>query len=233
MSTKQIESDRKRSRPVTKRSAFKKNKLLLPFLLLAVVLIIVASVIIVFNPFSNEIIEDDNQNNTPATGNPVAVFDTSMGTIKVELYKDKAPNTVNNFISYANDGFFDGLVFHRVIDNFMIQGGGFYPDGTEKETKDPIDLEIHDDLKHVDGAIAMARTSDPNSATSQFFINDGAQPDLEPGGVDQYGYAVFGGVTEGMEVVRSIASVDTEVKYVYHQSWPKDDVIINSITIEN
>ena len=167
-------------------------------------------------------------------GNPIAIIDTSKGTIVVELYEDKVPNTCANFINLANDGFYDGLVFHRVMDYFMIQGGGFETDGSQKQSPyGTIDLEIHDDLKHVDGAIAMARTPDPNSATSQFFINDGAQPDLEPGGVDQYGYAVFGGVTEGMEVVRSIASVDTEVKYVYHETWPKDDVVINSITIEN
>jgi len=113
----------------------------------------------------------------------------------------------------------------------MIQGGGFYPDGTQKETDDPIDLEIHPDASHVDGAIAMARTSDPNSATSQFFINDGAQSQLEPGGVDPNGYAVFGEVVEGMDVVRSISSVETTTKNNM-QNWPVEDVIINSVTIE-
>ena len=229
MSTKQIESDRKRSRPVTKRRAFKKNKLLLPFLLLAIVLIIVVSVTIVFNPFSNEIIKDDNQNNTPATGNPVAVIDTSMGTIKVELFKDNAnvSNTVNNFIKLANAGFYDGLVFHRVIDDFMIQGGGFTSDGTQKQSPyGTINLEISPDVRHVDGAIAMARTNDPNSATSQFYICDGAQSFLDDN------YAAFGVTTDGIEVVKAIASVGTTTKNGMND-WPQTNVIINSIIIES
>jgi len=216
--------DRKRSRPVTKKKKsdyFKKNKALTIFIVLIIAIIAIAGIVAFLIDFGEE-----------SEGNPVAIINTSMGTIKVELYKDKAPNTVDNFISYANEGFYDGLVFHRVMDDFMIQGGGFYPDGTKKETKAAIDLEIHEDLKHVDGAIAMARTSEPNTATSQFFINDGAQPNLEPGGVDIYGYTVFGGVIEGMDVVRAIASVDTELKYVSHGNWPKVDVMINSIVIE-
>jgi peptidyl-prolyl cis-trans isomerase A (cyclophilin A) len=115
----------------------------------------------------------------------------------------------------------------------MIQGGGFEADGTQKQSPyGSIDLEINPEVHHVDGAIAMARTSDPNSATSQFFINDEAQPSLEPGGVDQYGYAAFGVVIEGMDIVREIASVGTTVKNGM-SDWPIDDVIINSITIEN
>jgi cyclophilin family peptidyl-prolyl cis-trans isomerase len=173
--------------------------------------------------------EDDSSAENDA---PIALIDTSMGTIKVELYIDMVPNTVQNFIDYANDGFYDGLVFHRVIDGFMIQGGGFYPDGTQKETDEPIDLEIHPEALHVDGAIAMARTSYPDSATSQFFINDGAQSQLEPGGVDPNGYAVFGVVIDGMDIVRSISDVATTTKHSM-QNWPVDDVIINSITIES
>jgi cyclophilin family peptidyl-prolyl cis-trans isomerase len=155
-----------------------------------------------------------------------------MGTIKVELYEDKVPNTVDNFIKLANDGFYEGLVFHRVIDDFMIQGGGFYPDGNQKSSPyGPIDLEIHPDVKHVDGAIAMARTSDPDSATSQFFIDDGAQPNLEPGGVSEEGYAAFGVTIDGIDVVRDIASVSTTTKNGMND-WPVEDVIINSITIQ-
>jgi len=165
------------------------------------------------------------------TLNPIAFIDTSMGIIYVELYEDKVPNTVNNFINLANDNFYDGLVFHRVIDDFMIQGGGFEPDGTRMESPyEPIDLEINPDVHHVDGAIAMARTSDPNSATSQFFINDGPQDQLEPGGVDPNGYAAFGVVLEGIDIVRTIASVDTTSKYGM-QDWPVEDIIIDSITI--
>ena len=160
--------------------------------------------------------------------NRIAIIDTSMGTIKVELYEDKVPNTCENFIKLANDGFYDGLVFHRVIDDFMIQGGGFYADGTQKESPyGTIDLEINPDVRHVDGAIAMARTSDPNSATSQFYICDGAQSGLDNN------YAVFGIVIEGIDVVRAIALVDNSLKYGVHQNWPVNDVIINNITTEN
>jgi len=175
---------------------------------------------------------DDNESNGNGNGtadNSIAVIDTSMGTIKVELYEDKVPNTCENFINYANDGFYDGLVFHRVIDDFMIQGGGFYPNGTKKDTNDPINLEINEEVRHVDGAIAMARTNDPNSATSQFYICDGPQSFLDDN------YAAFGKVIEGIDVVRAIALLDPEkttTKYGM-QNWPIDDVIINSITIEN
>ncbi len=168
-----------------------------------------------------------------ADENPISLIDTSMGMIVVELYEDKVPNTVENFIKLANDGFYNGLVFHRVIDDFMIQGGGFETDGTQKQSPyGSIDLEINPEVHHVDGAIAMARTNDPNSATSQFFINDEAQPSLEPGGVDPNGYAAFGVVIEGMDIVREIASVGTTVKNGM-SDWPVDDVIIKSITIEN
>ena len=149
-----------------------------------------------------------------------------MGIIQIELFKDKVPNTCNNFIDYANNGFYDGLVFHRVIDDFMIQGGGFYPDGSKKETENPINLEISQEVRHVDGAIAMARTNDPNSATSQFYICDGAQSFLDDN------YAAFGVVIEGIEIVRSIAKVDTTIKYNM-QDWPVNDVIINSINIKD
>lgn len=168
-----------------------------------------------------------------ADENPISLIDTSMGMIVVELYEDKVPNTVENFIKLANDGFYNGLVFHRVIDDFMIQGGGFETDGTQKQSPyGSIDLEINPEVHHVDGAIAMARTNDPNSATSQFFINDEAQPSLEPGGVDPNGYAAFGVVIERMDIVREIASVGTTVKNGM-SDWPVDDVIIKSITIEN
>lgn len=162
--------------------------------------------------------------------NHIAVIKTSMGTMKVELYEDKMPATTKNFIKLANNGFYNGLVFHRVIDNFMIQGGGFYPNGTNKESPyGPIDFETNPDLQHVDGAISMARTTDPNSATSQFFICDGAQHFLDGQ------YAAFGRVIEGMDVLEAIASVDTTTKntpYGPMQDWPVDEVIINSITIE-
>jgi cyclophilin family peptidyl-prolyl cis-trans isomerase len=174
-----------------------------------------------------------SQNTNPSTKNPIAVISTSMGTIRVELFKDKVPNTVNNFIRLANASFYNGLVFHRVMNDFMIQGGGFYPNGTQKTSPyGPIDLEINPDVHHVNGTIAMARTSDPDSATNQFFIDDGAQPQLEPGGVDANGYAAFGVVVEGMNVVNEIASVETTTKFGGYENWPVEDVIITSITIQ-
>ena len=169
---------------------------------------------------------DQNNGDTPEE-NSIAVIGTSMGTIKVELYEDKVPNTCENFIKLANDGFYDGLVFHRVIDDFMIQGGGFTSDGTKKESPyGTIDLEINPEVRHVDGAIAMARTSDPNSATSQFYICDGAQSFLDDN------YAAFGVIIDGMDVLRDIASVSTTTKNGM-ADWPVDDVTINSITIES
>lgn len=164
---------------------------------------------------------------TSKEGKTYAVIDTSMGTIKVELYTDKMPITTDNFIKLAKDGFYNGLVFHRVIKDFMIQGGGFYPNGTLKQSPyGPIKLETSPDVTHVDGAISMARTSDPNSATSQFFICDGPQHYLDGQ------YAAFGKVVDGMDVVRAIASVETTTKYTYYSDWPVEDIIINSITIE-
>jgi cyclophilin family peptidyl-prolyl cis-trans isomerase len=164
-------------------------------------------------------------NQPSSDNNPIVSIDTSMGEITIELYIDKAPNTCQNFIKLASDGFYENLVFHRVIDDFMIQGGGFDQDGTRKESPyGPIDLEIHPDVRHVDGAIAMARTTDPNSATSQFYICDGAQTGLD----DEY--AVFGKTINGIEIVRNIASVDTTTKHNMND-WPVNDIIINSITV--
>ena len=198
---------------------------------IALVLIAIAVAVVAFVILQNSS-PNTNNNGSSATGNPIAVIATTMGTIQVELYTDKMPTTTANFIKLANDGFYSGLVFHRVIDNFMIQGGGFYPNGTQKQ--DPygtIKLETSPDVLHVDGAISMARLSSPvDSATSQFFICDGAQTSLDGQ------YAAFGKVIDGMEVVRAIAALDpdhTTTKYGSNQNWPVDDVIINSITIQN
>lgn len=153
--------------------------------------------------------------------NPVVVIDTSMGPITVELFADKAPKTVANFLQYVDSGHYDNTVFHRVIgpnprqpEGFMIQGGGFENANPlrEKETKDPIVNEAGNGLKNERGTLAMARTGDPNSATAQFFINltDNAFLNRgDPNAVDDFGYAVFGKVLEGMEVVDKIAKVDT------------------------
>ena len=167
-----------------------------------------------------------------ADANPIAIIDTTQGTVVVELYEDKVPNTCENFIKLANDGFYSGLVFHRVIDDFMIQGGGFDADGNQKESPyGAIDLEINTEVRHVDGAIAMARTNDPNSATSQFYICDGVQHGLDDS------YAAFGLVIDGLDIVREIASVSTGTKTTpigyTMEDWPVENIFINSITIEN
>ncbi|MEF8879671.1 MAG: peptidylprolyl isomerase [Candidatus Thermoplasmatota archaeon] len=167
--------------------------------------------------------------------NPIAFIETSKGTIKIELYQDLTPNTVKNFVKLANDGFYDGVVFHRIANinsgkpnTHIIQGGGFTPDGQGKESPyGTIDLEINEKVSHVDGAISMARRSSyEDSASSQFFICDGNHSFFDGN------YAVFGKTIEGMEVVRSIALVETTTKYG-KSDWPKEDVIIKSITIKN
>jgi len=159
-------------------------------------------------------------------GRTVAIIKTNMGTIKAELYTKEAPITTENFIKLAKDGFYNGMVFHRVIDNFVIQAGAFYPNGTYKQSPyGTIPLEVKKNLTHVDGALGMARARDPNSASSQFYICDGPQHELDGN------YTVFGRVIDGMNVVREIASVKTTTKYGM-PNWPVNDVIIETITIK-
>jgi len=166
-----------------------------------------------------------------AGDNPVVLLKTTKGDIKIELDKAKAPVTVENFLTYAKDGFFDGTIFHRVIGGFMIQGGGFDKDMKQKKTKAPIKNEADNGLKNKRGTIAMARTSDPHSATAQFFINlaDNAFLDHKDKG-QGYGYAVFGHVTEGMDVVDAIAKVATTSKPP-HADVPVEPVVIESVTV--
>lgn len=153
------------------------------------------------------------------------VIETSKGTIEIELDREKAPVTVENFVGYVNDGFYDGTVFHRVIPNFMIQGGGFTAEGVQKETNAPIKLESDNGLKNLKGTIAMARTNEPDSATSQFFINVVDNPALDYASGND-GYAVFGKVTSGMGVVEDIVSVKTTTKYGYYADWPVEEIVI-------
>ena len=142
-------------------------------------------------------------------GNPLVLIKTSKGDIKVELYKEKAPISVENFLSYVNDEYYNETIFHRVIKDFMIQGGGFTTDNKQKPTKDPIKNEAKNGLLNERGTIVMARTSAVDSATSQFFINQKDNKFLDHG-VRDYGYAVFGKVVEGMDVVDKIAAIPTE-----------------------
>jgi peptidyl-prolyl cis-trans isomerase A (cyclophilin A) len=157
---------------------------------------------------------------------------TSMGDITLELYKDKAPKTVDNFVQYVKAGHYDGTIFHRVIPNFMIQGGGMKADFSEKATRAPIQLESRNGLSNVKGSVAMARTMVPNSATAQFFINVNDNTFLDqPNARDGEGYAVFGKVIAGMDVVEKIKEVQTQAKGP-HQNVPVQAVIIKKATLE-
>ncbi|MGH8502640.1 MAG: peptidylprolyl isomerase [Gammaproteobacteria bacterium] len=159
-------------------------------------------------------------------------METSKGPITLELYEDKAPATVENFVAYARDGFYDGTVFHRVIPGFMIQGGGFTPDMSEKDTREPIKNEADNGLKNATGSIAMARTPDPNSASSQFFINleNNDFLNFQSKTPQGWGYAVFGKVTDGMDVVKAIGAVATG-NHGPHQNVPQEPVIIEKVSV--
>lgn len=163
------------------------------------------------------------------SSNPVVVFETSKGNITVELYKDKAPKTVENFLEYVNADYYNGTIFHRVIKGFMIQGGGFTEDMVEKSgLRDPIVNESSNGLKNDTGTISMARTDEMDSATSQFFINT-----RDNGGADSgFAYAVFGKVKKGMSVLYKIESVETGNRG-YHENVPTKPVVIKSVYLEN
>ena len=165
-----------------------------------------------------------------AGGNPVVVIETSMGTIQAELFADAAPRTVESFLQYVDEKFFDYTIFHRVMSNFMIQGGGFDPDMKQKPTHAPIVNEAGNGLKNVTGTLAMARTSDVNSATAQFFINvvDNDMLDHRDTSPQGFGYAVFGKVVEGMDVVNAIRGVRTHT-VGHFENVPREPVIIKSI----
>lgn len=158
---------------------------------------------------------------------------TNKGTIVLELNAEKAPETVANFLEYARSGFYDGTIFHRVIPGFMIQGGGFVPGMTQKSTRAPIKNEADNGLKNDLGTIAMARTPDPNSASSQFFINakDNGFLNHSAPTAQGWGYCVFGKVVDGLDVVKAIETVPTTSRGG-HQDVPSDDVIIEKVTVE-
>jgi len=162
--------------------------------------------------------------------NSKAILKTNHGDIELELFNDKAPISVENFVQYANDQHFAGTVFHRVIAGFMIQGGGFDASQNQKDTRASIKNEADNGLKNERGTLAMARTSDVNSATSQFFINLKDNTFLDHGSRD-FGYAVFAKVTNGMDVVDAIAAVPTGAKGSFSQDCPKNDVTLDAVTI--
>jgi cyclophilin family peptidyl-prolyl cis-trans isomerase len=175
----------------------------------------------------------DNEGNTYSDYDEIkidvrttALIETNKGDIRFILYEDKVPITVSNFKKLANDGFYEDLVFHRVIDDFVVQSGAFYADGTYKISPyGPIELELHPDLSHVDGAVGMSyKVNEPNSATSQFYICDGNQYELDGE------YAVFGLVISGLDVVREISQIETAARFG-RENWPNENVTISNITI--
>jgi peptidyl-prolyl cis-trans isomerase A (cyclophilin A) len=163
--------------------------------------------------------------------NPMVELKTSMGTMIIELYPDKAPKTVDNFLQYVKDGFYNGTIFHRVIDGFMIQGGGFEPGLKEKDTRKPIENEARNGLKNDAGTLSMARMRSPNSATAQFFINLVNNSGLDYPNPDGAGYAVFGKVVQGFDVAQKIAKVQTTSKFP-HENVPATPVVIESAKLQ-
>ena len=163
------------------------------------------------------------------TKNPVVLLETTAGDILIELFPEKAPRTVENFLMYVDEGFYNNTIFHRVIPGFMIQGGGMDARMREKPTHEPVPNEADNGLKNERGSVAMARTSDPHSASAQFFINlvDNDFLDFRAPTVDGWGYCVFGKVTDGMDVVDKIAKVKTKTVGI-HENVPADMVMITS-----
>lgn len=166
------------------------------------------------------------------SASPITVqLETSLGGITLQLDAAKAPKTVANFVDYVNSGFYDGLVFHRVIRGFMIQGGGYDESYNQKRTNAPIENEAKNGLKNKRGSIAMARTGDPHSATAQFFINHGDNGFLDYPGQDGWGYAVFGEVTQGLDVLDKIAETPTAAIRPFGRDVPATPVVIVSAKV--
>ncbi len=165
-----------------------------------------------------------------AAAHPQVLFKTSQGDFRVELYPEKAPKTVDNFLQYVKSGQYSGTIFHRVIRGFMIQGGGYTTSYVEKPTRAPIPLESKNGLKNAVGTIAMARTSDPDSATAQFFINTVDNAGLDYPNPDGNGYAVFGKVVQGMDVVKKIEATPTTTRGAM-SDVPQQEIVIESATV--
>jgi cyclophilin family peptidyl-prolyl cis-trans isomerase len=215
MSNKKYTSKRKRSRPIEPKKSFLNMKLIG---IMAIIIIIIISVYFIYISFNSN---DDND------GKPIAIINTNKGIIQVELFEDKVPNTCENFIKLAEDGFYNGMNFYRILDNFMIQAGRFFPDGSESQSPyDNIEFETHEDVKHVDGAISMASTGAGVGGRAEFFICDGEQSLLDGK------YAAFGVVSEGFDVLRDISDDPHDNSNPAGGGRPLEDIIINSINIE-
>ncbi|MCB2171429.1 peptidylprolyl isomerase [archaeon] len=178
---------------------------------------------------------------TEETEGTIVVLETSLGDIEVELNAEKAPVTVENFLTYVNAGWYDGLCFHRVMFGFVVQGGGFEPDGTFKNTMEPIEIESDNGLSNLNGTIAMARSTEPDSATSQFYFNINDNTALDYVDEENPGYTVFGKVVSGMDVVMDITRAETGLHEVYYadydytgtvEDWPVEDILIISAYVK-
>ena len=199
------------------------------FKILTILILTMASVALSGCGTSAEEKVKDEQKTSDKGVNPVILISTNLGDIKIKLNREKAPVTVDNFLAYTSEGFYDGVLFHRVIPRFMIQTGGLTEDMKTKPTKEPIKNEADNGLPNKRGSVAMARASDINSATSQFFINLVDNDFLNHGERD-FGYAVFGEVVEGMDVVDKIAAVETGSSG-YFRDVPKEPIVIKSATL--
>jgi cyclophilin family peptidyl-prolyl cis-trans isomerase len=166
-------------------------------------------------------------NSWAENNNPIVDMQTNLGSIKIELFPEQSPETVKNFLAYVDEGFYEGLIFHRTIAGFMIQGGGFTQDMTQKDTKDAVINESQNGLSNKTGTLSMARTRHPHSATSQFFINTVNNRNLDARG-NRFGYTVFGRVIEGMDLVKQISRTPTAPKGM-HQDVPVNPVIIQKV----
>jgi peptidyl-prolyl cis-trans isomerase A (cyclophilin A) len=169
----------------------------------------------------------------PAPGNPVVVIDTSAGPITIELFKDQAPVSVENFLQYVQDGFYEGTIWHRVVPGYVIQGGGYSPQLAEKPTRPPIQNEATNGLSNRKGTVAMARTRAARSATSQFFINLADNPGLDHRGFspDDFGYAVFGRVIDGWVAIDKIAAAKTTTTKDGMDNVPETPILIKSVSV--
>ncbi len=176
--------------------------------------------------------QPDEPEQTEKGALPMVTLKTSQGDITIELYPDKAPDTVANFLQYVDDGFYNGTIFHRVINGFMIQGGGFTADMRQKPTRAPVKNEAANGLKNETGTLAMARTSDPHSATAQFFINVKDNDFLTHPGQDGWGYCVFGKVVDGMDTVNAIKAVPTGVRAMMRDVPVEPVEIIEAVRAE-
>ena len=235
------DSNRRRSRPVERQSTttkLKRNKPAMVLAIFIVLMLVFSGVYVIFSSMddsNNDSENMDSYENDPdylsalaETDYPVAVLDTSKGVIAVELYNDQAPKTCENFIKLVNDGFYDGMIFHRVMDDFMIQAGNTNPDGSTKESPYGDIDQFEGTLSHADGSISMASTGAGTPGSAQFFICDGAQSGLDGS------YAAFGKTIYGIEVVRDIADEPHDGSYgTVGGGRPDSDIIINEINIVN